>query len=194
VAKDSIAYTIDTTTTIDSTNIADTGVSLDNIHFGEWVINPCGPVGGAGPDGSGDSVRLELSSHDGNAFVLYRDSSMAGGGTMPMTDTAWIPFQMPMWADTLDSIIIIMKSKNASEDSAEISEVEIFEPSGTAIENSQVWDTTGSWKNATATRYAMHVNKAVARQQIFNVMIEHTLGTSAVGVVYVYRVFCKVSQ
>lgn len=190
-------YVTNAISSLDSTNAATKGFAVSNINMGQQIIYPSGPVGGAGSAGPGDSTRLELSSHDGKAHVLYKDSSIAGGAG-PWTDSAYTPFQIPSWASKLDSVIIIMKGKHATADSAEVSKLEVFGPSQTGpavYEDSSYYASTTARNTTSIARYSYPVdNSQFQPGDVFNVMIEKTLGANVNGVVYMYRVFCKVSQ
>ena len=160
------------------------------------VLDPIGPPGGAGSAGPGDSVILELSSHDAaGQYVLFIDSSINDGLYL---DTIYIPFRMPAWASQLDSIMIVWKGKSATGDSAEISQVNVYGPdrsSPTETTDSlyATFTTDQNSSSITTAKYQVANTELNARDP-FTVMIETTLGASVNGVVFVYSVYAVVSE
>ena len=160
------------------------------------VLDPFGPPGGAGSIGPGDSVILELGSHEATGkYVLYVDSSINDG---LYTDSVYIPFRMPAWANQLDSIFIVWKGKSTSADTSEISLVEVHgpdrsSPTGTTDSLYATFGTDDQGNTIETAAYQVN-NTELGPRDPFTIMIEHTLGASVNGVVRVYSVYAVVSE
>lgn len=151
---------------------------------------------GGQADGPGDSVELSLGGNKGGAVYLCRDSSILTAASDTVNDTIYFAFTMPEWANTVDSIVLVMEGKNATADSAEVNGVDLMgHKSGALIPDSAYYSDNTARNNTSPTRYVYAVgNSDLTGKDMAAIRVRTTLGRNGVGVIYFYQVYAIVSD
>ena len=143
-----------------------------------------------------DSVSLSIGGNKGGAVYLCRDSSILTAASDTVNDTIYFAFTMPEWANTVDSIVLVMEGKNATADSAEVNGVDLMgHKSGALIPDSAYYSDNTARNNTSPTRYVYAVgNSDLTGKDMAAIRVRTTLGRNGVGVIYFYQVYAIVSD
>lgn len=213
-ADNTVDFSVALGTDIDSTELAATAKSLAEDRAGDTAVVLRTAITdtvnllrnyqyldpywfGGNADGPGDSVELSLGGTNGATAYIVRDSSIDASGDA-QTDTIRIMFRMPQWAETLDSVYIVIQGKSASADTSEVTSVVVYAPdksSASVVADSSYYSDATARNTTTVTKYGYNVNNTqIAAGDPFTVLVTTTLGANVNGVIYFYGIYAVVSD